>query len=145
MSAHKPDKRRGLHRDGEFFAQARQSEPDPALSSSERNVRAASDLVGRQAAPVGEDDRLALSLRELAERLADLGALVVALGQYRRVVVHWRLLGRDELETVGRAAAHLTLAPQVERARAAHQAEVGAEIAARRVERARPAPQSQED
>ena len=63
------------------------------------------------------------------------------------MVLDARLLGRpvDELQAVGRAAAHLALAPQVERARAAHQAQVGAEVAARGIERARPAPEAQED
>src|SRR3954451_11733047 len=135
MSARKPDKRRVLRRDGEFFAQPRQSEPDPALSSSERNMRATRDLVGRQATPVGEDDRLALSLGELAERLADLRAIVVALGQDGRMVLEARLLGGGrELDALGGATTHLALAPQVERARAPHQAQVGAEVAALRVE-----------
>jgi len=98
-------------------SRASQTEPDPALSSSERNVRAARDLIGRQAAPVREDDRLALRLGQLAERLAHLGALMVALGQDRRVVIHPRLLHGDaDLETVGGTCAHLPLAPQVERA-----------------------------
>ena len=62
------------------------------------------------------------------------------------MVLDARLLGRrrDELQAVGRAAAHLALAPQVERARAAQQAQVGAEVAARGIERARPAPEAQE-
>src|SRR3954470_3872950 len=106
MSAQRPDKRRVLHRDGEFVAQASQTEADPALSSSERNVCAAGDLIGRETAPVGEDDRLALRFRELAERLADLGALVVALGKDAGVVVDPRLLGAGhDLQAVRGAAA----------------------------------------
>ncbi len=63
------------------------------------------------------------------------------------MVLDARLLGRarDELQAVGRAAAHLALAPQVERARAAHQPQVGAEVAALGIERVRPAPEAQED
>ena len=56
-----------------------------------------------------------------------------------------RLLGAvDELQPLGGAPADLALTPQVERARAAHQAQVGAEVAARGVEGARTAPEAQE-
>ena len=103
------------------------------------------DLVGGEAAPVGEDDRLALRLGQLAERLADLGAFLVALGEDAGCSsTRGSSAAVDELQPVGGAAAHLALAPQVERARAAHQAQVGAEIAARGVERVRTPPQAQE-
>src|SRR3954467_14550850 len=109
MSARKPDKRRALPRDREFIPKPSQTEPDPALSSSERNMRTARDLIGGQAAPVREDDRLPLSLGQLAERLANFGSIVVALGQHGGMVVHPGLLGGagDDLQAVGRPGAHL--------------------------------------
>jgi len=84
------------------------------------------------------------------------GDRIEVLGHFRRrigeptsivefVVLEARLLhGGRELEAVGGATAHLAFAPHVEGARAAHQAQVGAEVAALGVERVRAAPQAQE-
>ena len=92
------------------------------------------DLVGREAAPVGEHERLALRLGELLERLAH--------GLARRRRARRRRPGESStgggapsttsLRRSDGAAGGLALAPQVERARAGHQPQVGAELAAAR-------------
>src|SRR4051794_10948473 len=51
----------------ELGPQLRQAEPDPALGGAQRHAGPARDLVGGQAAPVGEDDRLALGVRQRAQ------------------------------------------------------------------------------
>ena len=50
----------------------------------------------------------------------------------------------DDLEPVGGTAAHLASRATGRARGAAHQAQVGAEFAARGIERARPAPEAQE-
>ena len=54
------------------------------------------------------------------------------------------VLRRHELQAVGGAARGLALAPQVERARAGHEAQVGPELPAPGVERLGAAPEPQE-
>src|SRR4051812_35401583 len=78
--------------DCELAAQAFQPEPDAALGGPERDVRPLRDLVGGEAAPVGEHDRLALGLGKLAERLSDLGVLLAALDEHGRVLLEPRLV-----------------------------------------------------
>jgi len=50
-----------------------------------------------------------------------------------------------DLQPLGGAPAHLSLAPDVERAGAAHEAQIGPEVPAPRIERAWPAPQPQKN
>ena len=52
-----------------FLSQSSKPEPEPALRSAERNALAVGDLAGREAAPIGEHDRLALRLGEHPQRL----------------------------------------------------------------------------
>src|SRR5690349_12714183 len=49
-------------------AQAADAEPDAALRRAERDVGVAGDLLGGEAGPVGEDDGLALAVRQRPER-----------------------------------------------------------------------------
>ena len=75
----------------------------------------------------------------------DVLGVLRAVGDDLRLLLGARLLlAPDELQPVGGAAADLGLTPQVERTGAAHQAQVGAEIAAGRIERGGTAPQAQE-
>ena len=105
------------------------------------------DLVGGQAAPVGEHERLALGLGQRAERLAHRrGARSRARpsrpGGPRRAAPRW---ATTSLRRSRRAAGGLALAPEVQRAAAGHEAQVAAELAAARVELLRVAPDAQED
>ena len=62
------------------LAQLGEREPDAALGGAQRDLLAARDLVGGQAAPVGEHERLALGLWQAPQRLAHHLARVTALG-----------------------------------------------------------------
>src|SRR3954466_15015069 len=111
-----------------------------------RPAPAGGDLVRGQPAPVGEHERLALRLGQAAQRVAHALAGVVALDRGGGLLLHARpRTPPDDLQPVPRAPGRLALAPQVERARARHEAEVGAELAAVGVERGRAAPDTQED
>ena len=71
--------------------------------------------------------------------------MLVALEARDRLVLRADLVAaRDDLQAVRRATARLRAAPQVERAAAGHEPQVGAEVAAAGVERPRAAPEPQE-
>src|SRR3954453_12181921 len=136
---------RGVRRLAQLGAHPLQPEPHAALGGADRDAGARGDLARGQPAPVREHDRLALALGQRLQRRAHDAALLVALGRRRRLVVGARLVAaRGDLEPVGRAPAGLGGAPEVERAAARHEPQVGAEVAAAGVEGARPAPESEE-
>src|SRR3954463_16198428 len=79
----------------ELEAQARQAQADAALRRSERDVRAPRDLVGREAAPVGEHHGLALDRGKAAQGVAQSAPVPFALGGDGGALVGPPLIERD--------------------------------------------------
>ena len=131
MSACRPDERRGQAATANSSRRRARPEPDPALGGAERDVRAAGDLVRRQAAPVGEHERLALRLGQLAERLAHRGATRRRARPAPDGPRPAALVGTTR--SCSRSAARPRTWPSRHRSSARerrHQAQVGAELAA---------------
>src|SRR3954469_13717382 len=130
----------------ELLADLGHAEADPALGRAERDARAAGDLVGRQPAPVGEHERLALHRGQMLEGLAQPGALALDRGRGLGPLGDATLVARDDqAHPIRRAARRLALAVDVERPRAGHEPQVRAQLPAARVEPARAPPELEED